>query len=213
MNMRQSVLAAFLSSGKHQNINEFADAESGRTGESPDTVLKRLLGLYYERRMAYEGRFTEGRSFRYGALNICHDHVHIVADIVFDVLRQCATLGILRMEETQIAAALPDSDDNFLGFCASVDTPSDFLSADIGFIHLNRAIQFLKRRNLGHRVPDSVAEIPCRAVVDAQHPFKLIGTHTLARLAKQVGCKEPFRERQVRVMEDRASRDGELIAA
>ena len=73
MNMRQSVLAAFLSSGKHQNINEFADAESGRTGESPDTVLKRLLGLYYERRMAYEGRFTEGRSFRYGALNICHD--------------------------------------------------------------------------------------------------------------------------------------------
>src|SRR5205807_3296932 len=115
------------------------------------------------------------QSKRIGGEFIRHDHIHIVADIFLDVLCQCAALGILRMEETQIAAALPDSNDNFLGFCASVDTPSDFLSADIGFIHLNRAIQFLEWRHLGHCVPDSVAEIPCCAVVDSQYPFKLIG--------------------------------------
>ena len=144
---------------------------------------------------------------------ICDDHIHMAADIFLDVLRQRAALCIFSVEETQIAAALPDSNDNFLGFFASVDTPSDFLSADIGFIHFDRAIQFLKRRHLGHRVADSVAEIPCCPVVDAQHPFKLVRAHSLARLAKQVRRKEPFRERQVRVMEDRASRDGELIAA
>src|SRR5438876_2600710 len=81
------------------------------------------------------------QSKRIGGKFICHDYIHVAADILLDVLRQCATLGILRMEETQIAAALPDSNDNFLGFCASVDTPSDFLSP----VHFYRAVQFLKR--------------------------------------------------------------------
>src|SRR5438105_14940849 len=63
------------------------------------------------------------------------DHIHIAADIFLDVLRKRTALGILSMEETQIAPALPNANDNFLGFFASMYTPPDFLSADIGFVH------------------------------------------------------------------------------
>ncbi|HWY20210.1 MAG TPA: hypothetical protein VNX26_03260 [Candidatus Acidoferrum sp.] len=69
-NMRRTGLAAFLSSGKHLNIYEFAAAEAGRTGEAIDASLRRLLGKYYERRMAYDALFVGGKGFRYGALNI-----------------------------------------------------------------------------------------------------------------------------------------------
>jgi hypothetical protein len=68
--MRTGGLAAFLSLGRHQNTYEYATTESGRTGETLDGTLKRLLGAYYERRMAYDSCFVNGRSFRYGALNI-----------------------------------------------------------------------------------------------------------------------------------------------
>src|SRR5947209_12756984 len=69
------------------------------------------------------------QSKRIGGKFICHDYIHVAADILLDVFRQCAALGIFSVEESHIAEPMPDSNDNLLTFCASVDTPSDFLSA------------------------------------------------------------------------------------
>ena len=62
-------------------------------------------------------------------------------------------------------------------------------------------------------MPDSVAQIPCGPVIDLEHPLKLIGTHTLARLAQQIRSKKPFRERQMSIVKDRLGRHRELVAA
>jgi len=144
---------------------------------------------------------------------IRHNHVNIVAHVLFDVLSEGACFYVSRMEKAKITAALPDSDYRFLSFLASVDAPSDLLSADIGFIHLDSARQFLKRLIFGHSVPDAMTEIPRGTVVDSQHPMELVRRHSLFGLAQQIHGKEPFRQGQVSVMEDRARGDGELVAA
>jgi len=46
---------------------------------------------------------------------ICHNHVNIVTDVLFDVLGECSSLHILSMEEAQITAALAKADHRFLG--------------------------------------------------------------------------------------------------
>src|SRR4029077_7430965 len=91
-----------------------------------------------------------------GCKLISNEHVNITAHVLLNVFRQRAGLRILSMEETQIAAALPDADYNLFRLLASVDTPSDFLSAYIGFIYFDCAVQFLKGLVFGHSVPDAV---------------------------------------------------------
>jgi hypothetical protein len=150
---------------------------------------------------------------RVGYEFVGHDYVNILAYALFDVCGQRSGLYVLSMEEAEIAAALPESDYWFLSFLASANAPSDLLAANVGFIYFDRACQFLKGLVLSHRVPDAVTEIPSRPVVDSQHPFKLVRRHALAGLAEQVSSKKPLSQRQVRIMEDRASRYGELIAA
>lgn len=148
----------------------------------------------------------------YGVL-IRHNHVYIVANVLFDVLCERACLDIGSMEEPKIAAALTDSNYWLFGFLASIDAPSNFLSANIGFVHLDRASQFLKRQIGGHCVTDAVTEIPRRPVVDSQHPMELVRRHPFLGLAKHIDSKEPLSKWKVRVMEDRSRRDGELVAA
>src|SRR5207245_925963 len=56
---------------------------------------------------------------------IGHDHIHVTAYVLFDVLRQCAGLRILSMEEPEIAAALTDANYNLFCFLACVNAPAD----------------------------------------------------------------------------------------
>lgn len=116
------------------------------------------------------------------------------------------------MEESERSFALTDSDDYFLGSFASINSLSDFLSADVRFIYFADAIQ-LWFAELFNRVPDTVKEIPCCSVVDLEHPMKLMGRHPFFRLAKQVHSKEPFSERQMSIVKDSPSGHGELVAA
>ena len=58
-----------------------------------------------------------------------------------------------------------------------------------------------------------MAEIPCRFVGHAESPLELIGAHALLGLAEQVDAQEPLPQRQMGIVEDRASGHGELIAA
>ncbi len=144
------------------------------------------------------------------------DDFYIGADVFLDVLRQCARLRILSMEESQIAAALPDSDDNFFLILAVLNSFSSLLSSDVGFIHFDRASQH-RLIDLLHCVPDSMTQIPCgfvrSIVLSPDRALKLAGTHAFLGLTEQQDSEKPLLQGQMRVVKDRASSDGELIIA
>ncbi len=69
VNMRPSVLARLVTAGKHLNVYEWADEQSAKLGGTPDDFLRARLKDWYTRRLSFDSRFSEGRAFRYGALN------------------------------------------------------------------------------------------------------------------------------------------------
>lgn len=73
--------------------------------------------------------FPHGRAVH--VVIVSHDDVYVLADVLRDVLRQRAAFDILGMEETEIAAALPDADYDFLVGTASALLYSFAASADI----------------------------------------------------------------------------------
>jgi hypothetical protein len=56
-----------------------------------------------------------------------------------------------------------------------------------------------------------MAKEPSGFVADSEFALHLIRGVSLARLAHQKSSEKPFLQRQVRVIEDRASGDGELV--
>src|SRR5690242_7757276 len=70
INMRQSVLLAFLTNSTYRNTYQLAHARSARTGRDIDEVLEKQLGDFYERRRAFDQLFKDGERFHYGALNM-----------------------------------------------------------------------------------------------------------------------------------------------
>jgi len=143
---------------------------------------------------------------------IRHNHINIGADVFLNVLCQRSTLDILSVEEAESAATLPDANDNlFVGSTSALGYAfAASATADIGLIHFNGSVQHWALR-FDHSATDAVTEIPSGFVADTQHPLDLIGRHTLARLANQMGGNKPLEQGQVRVMEDRASGNAELV--
>jgi len=150
--------------------------------------------------------------FRIHARFVGHNHFYIAADVFLDVLRQCSRFHILSLEEPEIATPLLDAEYGNLGLFPGVDALPRLFAANVGLVHLYNAIQ-RPRINFLHRRTDTVTEIPCRLVGNAQHPFKLVGAHSLAGLAEQVDAEEPLPEWQVGIIEDRSGSDGKLVAA
>lgn len=138
--------------------------------------------------------------------------VHVFADILADVFGERARLGIVTVEKPEIAVALTDADDHFLVIVLCDVALAAHLAADIGCVHFDFAIQH-RLIGLRHRVPDSVAEIPCRLVADSDGALYLAGAHTLLCFAEQIGCCKPLLKRKMSVIENRAGQGGELIAA
>lgn len=143
---------------------------------------------------------------------ICEKHIHVLADILADVLFQCAALYVLSMKESQLAAALSDSDDRLFLGSASASIESATATANIGFVYFNLAVEH-RLAGFYHRRTDSVAKEPSRLVADSKRALNLTGAHTLLGLTEQVGRSKPLIQRQVSVIENRSGSDGELIAA
>lgn len=158
----------------------------------------------------WHGSLAEGGRIRHKVIR--HDHVNVGRDVLSNVLRQCAALGVLSVEETEIAAALTNADHYFFRILASPHAFADLLSAYVCFVYFADTVH-LWFAYLLYSMAYAMTEIPCRPVVNFQHPMKLVGAHPLLRLADQIDSKEPFRERQVCVMEYRSSRYRELVAA
>src|SRR5271165_3188314 len=160
--------------------------------------------------------FQFAESLRVGGQFVGHDDINIAADIFFDVLRESSALSVLSMKESEIAAPLANTNDDF--FLVALTAPAlpvtVLLSAYVGFVHLDRAIE-LSAVGLSrcHSSTNPMAEIPCRAIVDSQHPLHLVCRHSLARLANQERRKEPLNQRQMGVVKHCVSSHGELVAA
>lgn len=153
-----------------------------------------------------------GHGERIGSEFIRNDHINILAHVLTDVLCHGARLRIPSMEETQIAIALADSNNHFLRFLSSVDALSDLLPANVGFVHFDSAI---KHRLLGfvHGSADAMAEVPRRLVADSKSPLDLIRGHSLACFTEKQGGEKPLLQREMGVIEDRASGHSELVIA
>lgn len=145
---------------------------------------------------------------------IRHDHVYIFAHVFADVLRECSALGIVRMKEAGFTPTLAKANDDLL-FAIRVSglvLMAALDSTDVGFIPFDRAVQHRLFRRC-HCRPDAVTEIPCRLVADSEGPLDLVGAHALAGFAQKVDSCKPLDERQMGIVEDAVSENGELIIA
>src|SRR5437868_9483247 len=140
---------------------------------------------------------------------VSDDYIHIAADILANVLRQSSTLNILSMEKTCFSATLPNANDNLLSaqsmtrlvLMATLD------STDIRFVHLDSTIQHRAFRS-AHSSTNTMAEIPRSFVAHADSTLNLICRNPLSRFAEKQSNHEPFRERQMRIVEDGSRSNG-----
>ena len=89
---------------------------------------------------------------------------------------------------------------------------SSELAANVGFVGLNDAVEHVAAL-VDHRGPDAVAEVPGGLIGDAERSFQLVRANALLRLDHEVHREEPFRERQLGVVEQRFDAYRELVAA
>lgn len=143
---------------------------------------------------------------------ISQEQFNILGDVLSDVLFKRAGLHVRSMKESQLPAALPNADYDLFVFGA---TPrlSVMESANISFVHFDLASE---KRLLAfdHCVPNTMAEIPGSFITaDSESALNLASAHALLCFAEKQGRKEPLVERQMRVVKNRASGNGELIIA
>src|ERR1017187_1175454 len=186
------------------------DAVRGNVSVNVDlrAMVDRLVSCWADSRFPHSARI--------GSPVIRHNHVHVTADVLADVLRQRPRLRILSMEEPEFPAALLDAD-NWNLFALTVrDAPCavriPLTTADPSFVHFNCAIQRL-RVDFFHCGPDAMAQIPRGFVASADHALDLVRRDAFAGLAHEVGGSEPSRQGELSILEDGSGQNGELIAA
>ena len=132
-----------------------------------------------------------------------HYHVKCLIHIPSNNVVQCALIHLVYSDQVEMPIKLADND--YSSFIFQLARVSGLLSANIA--------RELMAVNVGHRSTDSVAKIPRSLVGDSEGSLNLMGTHSGAGFAEQICCNEPLPQRQVRVMEDCAIRNGKLIVA
>jgi hypothetical protein len=140
-------------------------------------------------------------------------NIDILADILADVLFERSALGVRGMEESQVAATLTDSDNDFFVIVFRGLSLPPILAANVSFVHFDFAAEH-RPVHFDHRRADPVTEIPCCPVAsDSQRPLHLTSRHALLGFAKQQGSEEPFIQGEMAVIENSSSGDGELVVA
>jgi len=70
INLRNAGLIGLLATGRHLNIHDVSGRMAEEFGADADQILRRQLGPWYDRRIAFDDTFTGGRTFHYGCLSI-----------------------------------------------------------------------------------------------------------------------------------------------
>lgn len=138
-------------------------------------------------------------------------HVHVLRDILADVLFKGARPCVFGMEKAEIAAALANADDDFFVGVSSCPSPADVSTANPGFVHFNLTIQH-RPLALNHGVSDAMAEIPsCLVASESERALNLASRHALLGFAEKQRGDEPLCQRQMAIIENRSCRHGELV--
>lgn len=176
-----------------------------RRDAEPTLVPDVLLGLVIHRLVfAVVLRGFEVVELRF----VGHDDIDGLVHVSRNDLVDFVLIQIAGRDEVQVTAALTNADDwrvllplvRVLG-----------VATDVHLVNFNRAFELMVR--LFHGLADAVTEIPRGLVGDAEHSLNLVCGDAFARFGNQVRDEKPFRQRQVRVMKDRADRHRELVAA
>lgn len=139
-------------------------------------------------------------------------HIHILTDVLLNEPTECSRLYVIGMEKSKFSAALPDTNHHFLVFILVLMAAPDILSAYEGFIHF----YFARKHGtvgLHHRMAYTMAQVPRGFVAHSDGSLNLAGRNAFLRLTEQESGEEPRFERKMRVIENRASGDGELVVA
>ena len=79
-----------------------------------------------------------------GSQIVSHNHMHVVANILSDVLGKCPLLCIFSPEEPKLSIPLLNADHAFFMISAALKLPAALFAADIGFVPFYNAIQRLR---------------------------------------------------------------------
>ncbi len=143
-------------------------------------------------------------------------YLNVRAHVLADISCQRSALGIVRMEESQVTVSLSKADDNLFRVPSSLRSETFQFAADVGFIHLDSTVKH-GLFYFFHGRTDAMAEIPSGLVgtfvLTPKRPLELQGAHALLGFAEQQYSGKPDRQRQVGIVENRASKHGELIDA
>ena len=147
---------------------------------------------------------------------VSDNYFNILADVLLDIPSESTGTGVTRVEESQIAIALPNADHNLLRFHGNLDTLPALATANVGFIHFYSTVKHGLVYFL-HGSTDAMTEVPCRLVgafVEAPDcALELTGAHALLGFAEEQDGHKPERQCQMGIIENRAGSHGELIAA
>ena len=115
--------------------------------------------------------------------------------------------------DSHLAAALDGPGDPLLVALVAVALALR-LAAYERFIHFHHAQKRRAgKRLVSHGLAYAVAQIPRRAVGDAQGALHLVGGDALLGFAHEVDRQKPLAKRQVGIVHDRATRHGKLVFA
>jgi len=177
---------------------------SVNVGATPDVLFRAVI---------YGLMLRIANRLAIAAIFIGDDYIHILRDVFLNVSRQRSRLGIFSVKEANGTTALANADYGlFVTVSESSLTVAALIAADIGFVHLDSAVQQWPI-TFAHGGTDAMAEIPCGFVAHAQHALYLIRAHTLAGFTDQVSSNEPLQQRQMGIVEDGSSGNTELIIA
>jgi hypothetical protein len=138
-------------------------------------------------------------------------------DVDLDVIAKSVLRDVLDMLHSHVAVTLDkNSNRGFGGSTAALVIARSLarLSADVGFIGLHRlAIASQRRLVIGkaHRKADAMSHVPSRFVGDAKFAGNLQRRDAFLAARHQVNRHQPFRERNLAVLEDRADPYRELF--
>jgi hypothetical protein len=138
------------------------------------------------------------------------ENIHVIANILSNVLLKCARLYVTGMEEAEFSLSLTDADHNLLvpGSAAALPVRS---TTYVSFVHFHHTAEFWPVC-FRHRGAYPVAKVPSGLVgLDSEGTLNLAGRHTLLSLTEKERGKKPRHERQVRIVEDRVHRNAELV--
>lgn len=142
---------------------------------------------------------------------ICEQYVHVIGDILADVLFKRSRLHIFGVKEPQVPSALPDTNHYFF-----VGQPVFFalsFPANIGFVHFDFSAK-LGFIGLDHCSANAMAEVPRGLVgLNSERALNLAGAHALLGFTQQDRREEPRGKREMRIMEDGIHGHAELVFA